>query len=547
MAKTYSLYTFIILLILLFASSCGTENEPDYRLTTSAVPAEAGTVTQTAGENKDSKAIRITATANEHWEFVGWAGDLSNTNESTVFVFMDQDRDVQALFEKVDYPVTIHVEGDGNVRTEVVSQKSSTEEFQHATVLKLIAEPTPGWKISEWSGDASGSENEVEVVVDGPVEVTATFERIDYELIINIEGEGEVTQEFVLPKTTSTEFPFETMVQLTAVPDTGWELEGWSGDASGSESTVMIEMDGDKEVTVTFEPKLFSINVDINGSGTFVTSILFSPNSGASTGNQFAFGSVVRILALPGTGWSFAGWSGDRQSTSSAIEILVDGNKNLVLDFLPFKPNSRILQLGDSITNGAPYSYRFGLYGLLTDNALQFQNIGTQFRFTEGSSGQWDANHEGHDGAKTDFIESNLPGWLLTYTPDIVLIHIGTNDVTTLAQSGGVPGQLTSGLNNVTSMITHLRNDNPSVKIYIAKILPIDVPNLNRDTVNEMVSVWNSNLEVIANNNTTAASPIKIVDMNTGFSRFDLIDGIHPTQATAFEMARRWFNALISL
>tara|TARA_R100001143_G_C3360851_1_gene135474 strand:+ start:1603 stop:3246 length:1644 start_codon:yes stop_codon:yes gene_type:complete len=546
-AKTYFQYTFFILLVFLFASSCGVENEPNYVLTTQAVPAEAGTVIQSSISNEDGKAIRVTATANEHWEFVGWAGDLKNTNESTVFVFMDQNREVQALFEKVDYPVTIHVEGEGNVRTEVVSQKTTTEEFQHATVLRLVAEPEPGWKISEWSGDASGTENEVEVEVDGPVEVTATFERIDYELTINIEGEGEVTQEFVLPKTTTSEYPFETMVQLTAIADEGWELEQWSGDASGSEQSVMIEMDGDKEVNVKFEPKLFSVDIQINGSGTFVTSVLFSPVANASSGNQFAFGSVVKIQALPGSGWSFAGWSGDRESTSSSIEIVIDADKNLVLDFLPFAPNSRILQLGDSITNGAPYSYRFGLHNMLIDNALKFQNIGTQFRFTEGSSGQWDANHEGHDGAKTDFIESNLPVWLQTYTADIVLIHLGTNDVTTLAQSGGVPGQLTSGLNNVTSMINHLRNDNPNVKIYLALILPIDVPSLDRDTVNNMVSVWNSNLQSIANNNTTAASPIKIVDMNSGFNRFDLIDGIHPTQATAFEMARRWFNAIISL
>lgn len=544
--KKYFIYPFFILLAFLFASSCGVENETDYVLTTKAVPEESGTVTQSAAENRDGKAILITANANEHWEFVGWAGDLSGTNQKSVYVTMDRNREIQALFEKVEYPVTIHVEGEGSVRTEVVSEKSTTEDFQHATVLRLIAEPTPGWKISEWTGDASGSENEVEVVVDGPVVVTATFERIDYELIINIEGEGDVTQEFVLPKTISSDYPFETMVQLTAVAANGWEFASWNGDASGSEETVMIEMDGNKEITVRFEPKLFSVNVKINGSGSYVTSVLFSPVDNVSSNTQFAFGSVVKIQALPGTGWSFAGWSGDRVSTGSSVEILIDGDKNLVLDFLPFAPNSKILQLGDSITNGAPYSYRFGLYGLLTEKALKFQNIGSQFRFTLGSSGNWDANHEGHDGAKTDFINSELPGWLSTYTADIVLIHLGTNDITTLTQSGGNSSQLGTSLNNITSIINQLRNDNPNVKIYLAMILPIDVPNLNRDTVNDMVSVWNSNLVSIANSNTTAASPIKIVDMNSGFNRFSLIDGIHPTQATAFEMAQRWFNAIVS-
>lgn len=546
MVKKYTLHSVLILIALFFVSSCGVENERDYLLTTSAVPAEAGTVTQTNGQNKDRKAIRITATANEHWEFVGWAGDLSGTNESTVFVNMDQNRDIQALFEKVDYPVTIHIEGEGNVSTDVVSQKSTTEEFQHATVLKLTAEPIPGWRLSEWSGDASGTENEVEVEVDGPVEVTATFVRIDYELIINIEGDGKVTQDFVLPQMTTTEYPFETSVQLTAVPDEGWDFEEWSGDVSGSDENITIEMDGDKEITANFTPQQFSVNVDVNGSGTFVTSVLFSPQENTGSDTQFAFGSVVRIEALPQSGWSFSSWSGDRESSSRFIEIVIDGNKNFTLDFLPFAPNSRILQLGDSITNGNPYSYRFGLYSLLSEKALQFDNIGTQTKFTLGSSGSWDAEHEGHNGAKTDFFETELPGWMQLYTADIALIHIGTNDITTLVQAGEKPVQLTSSLNNVSSMISQLRSANANVKIYLATILPIDVPNLNKASLDEMLSVWNSNLISIANTQTTAASPIKIVDMNSGFSKLDLIDGIHPTEATTLEMARRWFNALTS-
>lgn len=539
MAKSYSLYTFLILFALLFAISCGVDSNPGYVLTTTAVPEEAGVVSQSLGQNNDGNAIQITATANEHWVFVGWAGDLTGVNQPTVYVSMDRNRNIQALFEKVDYPVTIHVEGEGDVTTEVISQKSTTEEFQHETVLRLTAEPIPGWKLSEWSGDASGSDNEIEVVVDGPVEITATFERIDYKLIINIEGEGEVQQEFVLPKMTTTEYPFETIVQLTAVADSGWELEEWSGDASGTEETITIEMDGDKEITVRFAPILFSVNVEINGSGSYMTEVLFSPVDNVTSDTRFPFGSVVKIQALPGTDWSFSGWSGDRVSTNSSIEILIDGDKNLVLDFLPFKPNSNVLQLGDSITNGAPFTYRFHLYHLLVNVNLKFQHVGTQSSNPASYAGQWDQTHESYDGADTKYLADNISTWLAGYHPDVVLLHIGTNDVIDIINSNQSSQNLSTSASNVISIIDRLRERNPLVKIYLAKILPMEGAQAR-----QVIQSWNQNLQSIADTRTTAQSPIRIVDMYAGIADSDLRDGIHPTEETARVMARRWFDTL---
>jgi len=42
-------------------------------------------------------------------------------------------------------------------------------------------------------------------------------------------------------------------VTLTATPASGFEFTGWSGDASGSSSTITLTADGDKSVTATFK------------------------------------------------------------------------------------------------------------------------------------------------------------------------------------------------------------------------------------------------------------------------------------------------------
>src|SRR5680860_342420 len=117
--KINSLFIFILFLGLIL-QSCSTESTPVYTLTTDAEPAEAGSVSQSATQEEEGGMINVTATPNEHWLFAGWAGDISGTDESIVNVFMDKDRIITALFEKVEYPVTINVEGEGEVTLSLI-------------------------------------------------------------------------------------------------------------------------------------------------------------------------------------------------------------------------------------------------------------------------------------------------------------------------------------------------------------------------------------------------------------------------------------------
>jgi uncharacterized repeat protein (TIGR02543 family) len=66
-------------------------------------------------------------------------------------------------------------------------------------------------------------------------------------LTVNTVGSGSVTKN---PDQTS--YALGTLVQLTAVPDSGYSFAGWSGDLSGSTNPASITMNGDKTVTATF-------------------------------------------------------------------------------------------------------------------------------------------------------------------------------------------------------------------------------------------------------------------------------------------------------
>lgn len=92
-------------------------------------------------------------------------------------------------------------------------------------------------------------------------------------------------------------------------------------------------------------------------------------------------------------------------------------------------PAVRIMPLGDSIT-GSPGCWRALLWNNLQNAGYtNIHFVGTQP--PQGCGIPYDGANEGHGGAlATNIVSLNeLPGWLSATNPDIVLMHLGTNDV----------------------------------------------------------------------------------------------------------------------
>jgi uncharacterized repeat protein (TIGR01451 family) len=206
----------------------------------------------------------------------------------------------------------------------------------------------------------------------------------------------------------------------------------------------------------------------------------------------------------------------------------------------------RILLLGDSITRGTNTypSYRHPLWIKLVGSGRDFDFVGSQNSIGDGNpvfpdyKGQsFDSDHEGHSGWRADEIVAGLPKWLESYTPDIVLLHIGTNDV--------FDDQSTqSTVNEIMQIIDVLRADNPSVKILLAKIIPTSYDQAKNDRINDL----NSQIEGLAAQKHTPASPVFVVDQNSGFYAIqNTYDGVHPNGAGRMKMAQKWFQAVINV
>lgn len=95
--------------------------------------------------------------------------------------------------------------------------------------------------------------------VNGPVNSDVTDqnfsgELITYTLTVFVSGDGSVEVDGT-PYSTPVSVPGGTSVDVTGIPDSGWEFSNWSGDLSSSDASDTILMDDDKEITANFNPE----------------------------------------------------------------------------------------------------------------------------------------------------------------------------------------------------------------------------------------------------------------------------------------------------
>jgi len=153
-------------------------------------------------------------------------------------------------------------------------------------------------------------------------------------------------------------YHYNDIVELTAVPATGWSFAGWSGDLSGSNNPETIVMDNDKAITATFTQNQYTLTVSASPSG--AGSVSVEPSG------PYNYGDTVTLTAGANPGYTFTGWSGDLSGTSPAT-ITMDNDKTVTATFT---------QDMYSLTATA------GAGGLITPSETVIVNYGSSQTFT---------------------------------------------------------------------------------------------------------------------------------------------------------------------
>ena len=219
----------------------------------------------------------------------------------------------------------------------------------------------------------------------------------------------------------------------------------------------------------------------------------------------------------------------------------------------------RIMPLGDSITDGvetykpatgdlpaAPMrvGYRKALQKRLDAAGYAVDFVGSQ---SSGSgAGLADAQHEGYPGAKQAALVTDINSWLGLNAPDVVLLHIGTNDVTGGDTNVAPTSELLSRIDTWSA-----NTANPPVRLLLATII-------GQKSGTPDVAAFNANLTSLYNSTWADAAGerprfvVRRVDMNSKLDpATDLSDlaedsvGLHPNPSGYAKMADAWFESLV--
>ena len=217
----------------------------------------------------------------------------------------------------------------------------------------------------------------------------------------------------------------------------------------------------------------------------------------------------------------------------------------------------RILPLGNSITYdnrigdtrpiGERTSYRYKLGKLLQEDGYRIDFLGSKY---SGYDLFTDANNGGVPGIRTGEVFTMLstgynphnriqetPGaYLETYAADIILLHIGTNNVT----------KETTDLEKILDEIDNYeRSHNVTIMVILAQII-------NRVSYSSTTSAYNKNMKTMAEARIANGDKIVLVNMeqdagmvySTAQPGGDMADDLHPLDSGYEKMASVWYHAI---
>ncbi len=305
-----------------------------YTLTTTATPTAGGTITG-AGNYKDGTVVTVKATPATGYIFTGWSGDATGTSTS-IGITMDGNKSVTATFKAVYTLSTSASPAAGGT-------VSGAGSYNSGDVVTVKATPAAGYIFTGWSGDATGTSTSIAITVDGNKSVTANFQ-------VKAPDKYTLTTT-TLPAAGGTvigagSYNSGDVVSVKAIPATGYIFTGWSGDVTGTSSSVSITMDGNKSVTANFQLIKYTL-------AAVATPTAGGTVSGAGSYNS---GDVVTVKATPATGYIFTGWSGDVTGTSSSVTITMDGSKSVTANFQLKAPDKYTLTTAASPSAGGAVS-----------------------------------------------------------------------------------------------------------------------------------------------------------------------------------------------
>jgi lysophospholipase L1-like esterase len=195
----------------------------------------------------------------------------------------------------------------------------------------------------------------------------------------------------------------------------------------------------------------------------------------------------------------------------------------------------RIMPLGDSITQGTStftknknyyVGYRQELFRGLKGKGYAVDFVGGGESAGTLAMPPFDTDHEGHAGWTDNQVADNVYSWLVANPADLVLLHIGTNN-------------LSSDPSDVERLLDEIDRFSGDVVVLLARII-------NRRVYSPQTTSFNDNVEAMAKSRIAAGDKIILLNQENALIYPQDIseDNLHPTEMGYKKMASTWSAAL---
>ncbi len=271
----------------------------------------------------EGETTSLTASAKPGWSFLEWSGDHVGSEPNFTWLV-----DGPATFE-ANFGTTMRTLATGPGR---VLLEPDLPVYPYGAQVKVIPVPDAGNYLALW-GEAGAGQPKTEwvlTVTNATPRVTALFRALASDrVVLSVQSTlgGQVTQ----PNADGV-YAKGSVMTLTAVPESGYEFIGWSGDASGTATEVTLTLATSKTVRAEFRRvgvASFALNVTVAGPGT----VRRVPDLGA-----YEAGSEVELVAEPTGDAVFQGWGGALSSPQRRVRLTVSGPTAVTATFLPVYP-----------------------------------------------------------------------------------------------------------------------------------------------------------------------------------------------------------------
>jgi len=266
------------------------------------------------GEYDYGELILVQAKPDMGYTFSGWIGEgiASVLNPSTT-VDMSSNRSLLATFTK-DTEDLFRLELLANPFDGGTTIGGGT--YRIGETISIAASPSEGFVFTGWSGvpDLSYDEGMAKIKIATDLEILANFSPL--ELFLNLEasnGGGVVGSGY---------YSYFDEVNITAVPDVGYQFEKWEGSGVKSpfSSSTKVFVGKATSLKAMFVKSKYRLDLLANEGGKVL-----------GEGN-FEYNTVATITAVPDVGFIFDRWTGDSISDNSSASTSVLVKKDLYLE-----------------------------------------------------------------------------------------------------------------------------------------------------------------------------------------------------------------------